>query len=79
MAVDDSTPQNMRSINLCCSLHGMSTCLHARVPVNAGMGCSSSIVAIDLVKHLFNSIPNTLALIVNHENISSQSYIGEQH
>ena len=65
-----------------CSWHGPCTYLSrlaCQISVHAGMGCSSSIVAIDLVRHLFKSVPNTLALIINHENITSQTYIGELH
>ena len=36
-----------------------------------GMGCSSSLVCVDLAQHLLTALPNTLALIVNHENISN--------
>ena len=37
----------------------------------SGMGCSSSLICVDLAKHMLRALPNTLALIVNHENITS--------
>ncbi|BDA49612.1 3-ketoacyl-CoA synthase 11 [Coccomyxa sp. Obi] len=42
----------------------------------SGMGCSSSLICIDLVKHLLKAMPNKLALIVNHENITQNWYVG---
>jgi hypothetical protein len=36
------------------------------------MGCSASVIAVDIVKHLMESISRCRALIVNHENITSQ-------
>ena len=39
-----------------------------------GMGCSSSLVCVDLAQHLLAALPNTLALIVNHENISNNMW-----
>ena len=38
----------------------------------SGMGCSSSLVCVDMAKHLLKALPNTLALIVNHENITQK-------
>ncbi len=35
----------------------------------SGMGCSSSLVCVDMAGHLLKALPNTLALIVNHENM----------
>jgi len=35
----------------------------------SGMGCSSSLVCVDMASHLLKALPNTLALIVNHENM----------
>ena len=37
----------------------------------AGMGCSSSLVCIDLAKHLLQALPNRRILVVNHENITN--------
>lgn len=36
----------------------------------SGMGCSSSLVCVDMAKHLLKALPNTMALIINHENIT---------
>jgi len=40
----------------------------------AGMGCSSSLVCIDLAKHLLQALPNRRILVVNHENITNNWY-----
>ena len=42
----------------------------------AGMGCSSSVVCVDMARHLLKALPNTVALIVNHENITENFYSG---
>lgn len=42
----------------------------------SGMGCSSSLVCVDMASHLLKALPNTLALIVNHENITENWYTG---
>jgi len=42
----------------------------------AGMGCSSSLVCIDLAKHLLQALPNKRVLVVNHENITNNWYVG---
>ena len=43
----------------------------------AGMGCSSSLVCIDLAKHLLQALPNRRILVVNHENITNNWYVGQ--
>ncbi|KAK9791382.1 hypothetical protein WJX73_008524 [Symbiochloris irregularis] len=43
-----------------------------------GMGCSASLVSIDLAKRLLESMPNKLALIISHENITNCYYIGHE-
>ena len=35
----------------------------------SGMGCSSSLVCVDMASHLLKALPNTLALVINHENL----------
>ena len=42
----------------------------------SGMGCSSSLVCVDMASHLLKALPNTVALIVNHENITTNFYSG---
>ncbi len=42
------------------------------------MGCSASVVAVDMVKHLMQALPGSRAMIINHENITSQVYIGNE-
>lgn len=42
----------------------------------SGMGCSSSLVCVDLAKHMLKAMPNTMALVVNHENITQNWYTG---
>eukprot|EP00884_Botryococcus_braunii_P009566 jgi/Botrbrau1/18610/Bobra.0367s0050.1 len=42
----------------------------------AGMGCSSSIICVDLAKQLLQAQPDCRILIVNHENISNNCYRG---
>jgi len=44
----------------------------------AGMGCSSSLVCIDLAKHLLQALPNRRILVVNHENITNNWSVGER-
>lgn len=43
----------------------------------SGMGCSSSLVCVDMASHLLKALPNTLALVVNHENITQNWYPGQ--
>lgn len=38
-----------------------------------GMGCSASVVAVDMAKHILKSNPNKLALLVCHENVSNNT------
>nr|TKS17721.1 hypothetical protein D5086_0000010920 [Populus alba] len=40
----------------------------------SGMGCSASIVAIDLVQHLFKSYKNAFAIVVSTESLGSNWY-----
>uniref|UniRef100_A0A804LE32 FAE domain-containing protein n=1 Tax=Zea mays TaxID=4577 RepID=A0A804LE32_MAIZE len=42
----------------------------------SGMGCSASIIAIDLAKHLLQVHPETYALVVSTENITLNAYLG---
>ena len=42
----------------------------------SGMGCSSSLICVDMARHMLKALPNTLALIVNHENITQNWYTG---
>ena len=42
----------------------------------SGMGCSSSVVCVDMAGHLLKALPNMVALIVNHENITTNFYPG---
>ncbi|KAK9787114.1 hypothetical protein WJX73_004058 [Symbiochloris irregularis] len=44
----------------------------------SGMGCSSSLICVDMVKHLLQAMPNKLALVLNHENITSCFYLGDE-
>ncbi|CAK9315166.1 unnamed protein product [Citrullus colocynthis] len=44
----------------------------------SGMGCSASIVAIDLVKHLFKTNRNAYAVIVSTESIGPNWYSGKE-
>lgn len=41
-----------------------------------GMGCSASLVAIDLAKQVLQSIPDLYVLVVSHENITNNWYPG---
>lgn len=43
-----------------------------------GMGCSASVIAIDLAKQLIQGNPGTLALVLSTENLTSQLYLGNQ-
>ena len=43
----------------------------------SGMGCSSSLVCVDMASHLLKALPNTLVLVVNHENITQNWYSGQ--
>jgi 3-ketoacyl-CoA synthase len=42
------------------------------------MGCSASIVAIDLVQHLFKSYKNVFAIVVSTESLGSIWYQGKE-
>lgn len=44
----------------------------------SGMGCSASIVAIDLVKHLFKTNRNAYAVVVSTESIGPNWYSGKE-
>ncbi|KAJ4847138.1 3-ketoacyl-CoA synthase 19 [Turnera subulata] len=44
----------------------------------SGMGCSASLVAIDLVKHLFRTYRNSLAVVVSTESIGPNWYCGKE-
>jgi len=43
-----------------------------------GMGCSAGIIALDLAKELLELHPNSYALVISHENITNNFYVGEQ-
>ncbi|CAI0449028.1 unnamed protein product [Linum tenue] len=43
----------------------------------AGMGCSASLVGIDLVRRMFTVHPNAFALVVSTENIGAHWYQGK--
>jgi hypothetical protein len=42
-----------------------------------GMGCSAGIIALDLARELLELHPNSYALVVSHENITNNFYVGE--
>lgn len=44
----------------------------------SGMGCSASVIAIDLAKQLLRSRPNALALVVSTENLTQNLYLGNE-
>ncbi|CAL5343349.1 unnamed protein product [Camellia sinensis] len=44
----------------------------------SGMGCSASLVAIDLVQHLFKCQKNSLAIVVSTESMGSNWYCGKE-
>ncbi|KAI8474465.1 MAG: FAE1/Type III polyketide synthase-like protein-domain-containing protein [Monoraphidium minutum] len=41
-----------------------------------GMGCSAGVVAIDLARQMLQIYPNSYALVVSHENLTSNWYPG---
>jgi hypothetical protein len=41
-----------------------------------GMGCSAGIIALDLARELLELHPNSYALVVSHENITNNFYVG---
>ncbi len=43
----------------------------------AGQGCSASVLAIDLAKHLLDARPNSTAVVVSTENLTQNLYIGD--
>ncbi|GAV77268.1 FAE1_CUT1_RppA domain-containing protein/ACP_syn_III_C domain-containing protein [Cephalotus follicularis] len=44
----------------------------------SGMGCSASLVAVDLAQHLFKSYNNSFAIVVSTESIGSHWYCGKE-
>jgi len=44
----------------------------------SGMGCSASVISIDLAKQLLRSRPNSLALVVSTENLTQNLYLGNE-
>nr|XP_043621216.1 3-ketoacyl-CoA synthase 19-like [Erigeron canadensis] len=44
----------------------------------SGMGCSASVVAIDLVQHLFKTQKKKLAIVVSSESMSANWYCGRE-
>ncbi|KAJ8759886.1 hypothetical protein K2173_009987 [Erythroxylum novogranatense] len=44
----------------------------------SGMGCSASVVSIDLVQHLFKTYSNALAVVVSTESIGPNWYCGKE-
>jgi len=47
-------------------------------PHLGGMGCSASVISIDLAKQLLQNRPRALALVVSLEDITQQLYLGEK-
>ncbi|KAL4576380.1 hypothetical protein LXL04_012476 [Taraxacum kok-saghyz] len=43
-----------------------------------GMGCSASLIAIDLVQHLFKTQKNKIAIVVSSESMASHWYCGRE-
>jgi hypothetical protein len=41
-----------------------------------GMGCSAGVIALDMARELLSLHPNKVALVVSHENITNNFYIG---
>jgi 3-ketoacyl-CoA synthase len=41
-----------------------------------GMGCSAGVIALDLARELLDNHPNSIALVVSHENITRSYYTG---
>lgn len=41
-----------------------------------GMGCSAGVIAMDLARELLGNHPNSIALVVSHENITMSYYTG---
>ncbi|PPR89094.1 hypothetical protein GOBAR_AA31588 [Gossypium barbadense] len=44
----------------------------------SGMGCSASVIAVDLVNHLFQTYKNQFAIVVSSESLSPNWYIGKE-
>ncbi|KAL4289676.1 hypothetical protein GQ457_14G023020 [Hibiscus cannabinus] len=44
----------------------------------SGMGCSASVIAIDLVNHLFRTHKNTFAIVVSSESLTPNWYRGKE-
>ncbi|XWS75056.1 hypothetical protein CRYUN_Cryun01aG0052500 [Craigia yunnanensis] len=44
----------------------------------SGMGCSASVIAVDLVQHLFKTYKNAFAVIVSSESLSPNWYCGKE-
>uniref|UniRef100_A0A7S2WTL4 3-ketoacyl-CoA synthase n=1 Tax=Rhizochromulina marina TaxID=1034831 RepID=A0A7S2WTL4_9STRA len=44
----------------------------------SGMGCSASVLAVDLAKNLLRSRPNSIALVVSTENLTQNLYRGNE-
>lgn len=44
----------------------------------SGMGCSASVVAIDLVQHLFKTRENAFAIVVSTESLGANWYCGKE-
>lgn len=42
----------------------------------SGMGCSAGLISIELVKNLLASRPNSVAVVVSHENLTQALYEG---
>jgi 3-ketoacyl-CoA synthase len=55
---------------------------HFRMPSSTinyslgGMGCSAGVIALDLARELLGNHPNSIALVVSHENITMSYYTG---
>ncbi|MBA0869999.1 hypothetical protein Goshw_006302 [Gossypium schwendimanii] len=44
----------------------------------SGMGCSASVIAVDLVNHLFQTYKNQFAIVVSSESLSPNWYVGKE-
>ncbi|KAK7404629.1 hypothetical protein VNO78_05584 [Psophocarpus tetragonolobus] len=42
----------------------------------SGMGCSASLISLDIIKNIFKTHPNTLALLIASESLSPNWYTG---
>lgn len=84
------SPSDIKILVVSVSLFSPSPCLTSRI-VNrykmredikafnlSGMGCSASIIAIDLVNNLFKCYDNSYAIVVATESMGPNWYIGKE-